>query len=142
MTAHGCSRCPFWQPHAATGRWHHWILGMPLGPRSSEFRVFEAWVVCVLFGLLQRFATFFEICGFDCWDSTIEICSARQRMYSVLRRGCWGWANHLDVGSSVVTLKVIFWVTAVLASWHPSIFASHALYFGTAGLRGALFRVI
>ena len=43
----------------------------------------KAWVVvCVLFALLQRSATFFEICGCDCCDSSIEICSARQSIFS------------------------------------------------------------
>ena len=27
VTAHGCPRCPLWQPCAGTGRCHHWIIG-------------------------------------------------------------------------------------------------------------------
>ena len=78
---------------ASLGRWHH----DPLGPCApGEFRVFES-VGCLqllhLLALLQRFATSFEICGCDCCDSSIEICSARQSIYLVLRGGCWGRAN-------------------------------------------------
>ena len=73
-----------------------------------SFLCSKAWVVCsccVLLALLQRFATSFEICGCDCCDSSIEICLARQSIYSVSRRGCWGRANHLDPGCS----SVAFW---------------------------------
>ena len=92
-------------PIVATMRGHR---SLPLLDRShydpfepcapGEFRVFETVelfaVVCVLLALLQRFATSFEICGCDCCDSSIEICLARQRIYLVLRRGCWGRARN------------------------------------------------
>jgi hypothetical protein len=61
----------------------------------------KAWVVLPLLLFCRyccnsdgRFATLFEICGYDCCDSSIEICFARQRIYLVLRRGCWGWARN------------------------------------------------
>ena len=96
VTAHGCSQCPLWQPCAATGRWHYSIV-RAMTPWNHALRVSfvrELFaVVCVLFALLQRFATLFEICGYDCCDSSIEICLARQSIYLVLRRGCWGRAN-------------------------------------------------
>ena len=41
-----------------------------------------------------RSAALFEICGYDCCDSSIEICLARQSIYLVLRRGCWGWVRN------------------------------------------------
>ena len=108
VTAHGCSRCPLWQPCAATGCWHYSIV-RAITPWNHALRVSfvrELFaVVCVLFALLQRFATSFEICGCDCCDSSIEICLARQSIYSVSRRGCWGRANHLDPGCS----SVAFW---------------------------------
>ena len=61
----------------------------------------KAWVVLPLLLFCRyccnsdgRFATLFEICGYDCCDSSIEICLARQRIYLVLRRGCWGRARN------------------------------------------------
>jgi len=74
----------------------------PLEPCApDEFRVSKAWVVLPLLLFCRyccnsdgRFATLFEICGYDCCDSSIEICLARQRIYLVLRRGCWGWARN------------------------------------------------
>ena len=61
----------------------------------------KAWVVLPLLLFCRyccnsdgRFATLFEICGYDCCDSSIEICLARQRIYLVLRIGCWGWARN------------------------------------------------
>ena len=61
----------------------------------------KAWVVLPLFAFCLhccnsdgRFATLFEICGYDCCDSSIEICLARQSIYLVLQRGCWGWARN------------------------------------------------
>ena len=111
VTAHGCSRCPLWQPCVATGCWHHSIVGT-MTPWAHalwvSFVCSKAWVVCsccVLLALLQRLATSFEICGYDCCDSSIEICLARPSIYSVLRRGCWWRANHLDPGCS----SVAFW---------------------------------
>ena len=82
--------------------WHHDPLGPCTPVRVSS--VESVGCLC-LFALLQRFATFFEICGCDCCDSSIEICSTRQSIYSVLWRGCWGWANHLNPGCS----SVAFW---------------------------------
>ena len=99
-------------PILATMRSHRSLASLdpshhdPLGPCTCVGFVCKAWVVvCVLFALLQRFPTFFEICGCDCCDSSIEICSTRQSIYSVLWRGCWGWANHLNPGCS----SVAFW---------------------------------
>ena len=74
----------------------------PLEPCApGEFRVFESVGCLQLFAFCLhccnsdgRFATLFEICGYDCCDSSIEICLARQRIYLVLRRGCWGWARN------------------------------------------------
>ena len=67
----------------------------------GEFRVFES-VGCLQLLLFcrhccnsdGRFATLFEICGYDCCDSSIEICLATQSIYLVLQRGCWGWARN------------------------------------------------
>ena len=77
----------------------------PLEPLRHALRVSfvcsKAWVVLPLLLFCRyccnsdgRFATLFEICGYDCCDSSIEICFARQRIYLVLRRGCWGWARN------------------------------------------------
>ena len=115
VTAHGCSRCPLWRPCAATGRWHYSIV-RTMTPWNHALRVSfvcsKAWVVLPLLLFCWyccnsdgRFATLFEICGYDCCGSSIEICLARQRIYLVLRRGCWGRANHLDPGCS----SVAFW---------------------------------
>jgi len=48
---------------------------------AGEFRVSKAWVVLQLLLFCRhccnsdgRFATLFEICGYDCCDSSIEIC--------------------------------------------------------------------
>ena len=49
VTAHGCSRCPLWQPCAATGRWHYSII-RTMTPSNHALRVSfvcsKAWVVC------------------------------------------------------------------------------------------------
>ena len=49
VTAHGCSRCPLWQPCAATGRWHYSIV-RTMTPSNHALRVSfvcsKAWVVC------------------------------------------------------------------------------------------------
>ena len=49
VTAHGCSRCPLWQPCAATGRWHYSIV-RTMTPWNHALRVSfvcsKAWVVC------------------------------------------------------------------------------------------------
>ena len=74
----------------------------PLEPCApGEFRVFESVGCLQLFAFCLhccnsdgRFATLFEICGYDCCDSSIQICLARQRIYLVLRRGCWGRARN------------------------------------------------
>ena len=84
VTAHGCSRCPLWQPCAATGRWHYSIV-RTMTPWNHALRVSfvcsKAWVVLPLLLFCRyccnsdgRFATLFEICGYDCCDSSIEIC--------------------------------------------------------------------
>ena len=110
VTAHGCSGCPLWQPCAATGRWHYSIV-RTMTPWNHALRVSfvcsKAWVVLPLLLFCRyccnsdgRFATLFEICGYDCCDSSIEICLARQRIYLVLRRGCWVWEEILVVPRS------------------------------------------
>ena len=84
VTAHGCSGCPLWQPCAATGRWHYSIV-RTMTPWNHALRVSfvcsKAWVVLPLLLFCWyccnsdgRFATLFEICGYDCCDSSIEIC--------------------------------------------------------------------
>ena len=111
VTAHGCSRCPLWQPCAATGRWHYSIVRTMTPwnhPLRATFVCSKAWVVCSCLRFVCIGATFcasFEICGCGCCDSSIEICLARQSIYSVSQRGCWGQANHLDPGCS----SVAFW---------------------------------
>ena len=83
MTAHGYSRCQLGQPCAATGRCHYSIV-RTMTPWNHAPRVS---FVCSKRGCLQlfafclhccnsdgRFATLFEICGYDCCDSSIEIC--------------------------------------------------------------------
>ena len=96
-------------PILATMRIHRSLASLDpshhdlLGPCACVSFVCKASVVvCVLFALLQCFATFFEICDCGCCDSSIEICLARQSIYSVLWGGCWGRGNHLNPGCSRV----------------------------------------
>ena len=79
-----------WQPCAATGRWHYSIVRTMTPWNHALHALLFCRYCCNSDG---RFATLFEICGYDCCDSSIEICLARQSIYLVLRRGCWGRAN-------------------------------------------------
>ena len=89
----------------------------------GEFRVFESVVVLQLLLFCRhccnsdgRFATLFEICGYDCCDSSIEICLARQSIYLVLRRGCWGWARNPGC-SSILAVQDGRYVAGYVRRW-------------------------
>ena len=80
----------------------------PLEPCApGEFRVFESVVVLLLFAFCLRccnsdgrFATLFEICGYDCCDSSIEICFGKAAYIFGVAGRVWGVGGILDPGCS------------------------------------------
>ena len=109
VTAHGCSGCPLWQPCAATGRWHYSIV-RTMTPSNHAPRVS---FVCSKRGCLQlfafclhccnsdgRFATLFEICGYDCCDSSIKFVWQGSVYIWCCGEGVEGGRGILDPGCS------------------------------------------
>ena len=136
VTAHGCSRCPLWQPCAATGCWHHSVVGT-MTPWAHALRVSfvcsKAWVVCSCCicwhccNVLQHLSKFVAAIAV-----TARLKFVRQgRVYIwCCGEGVGGGQTNLDLGCSG------------RQSWNlPALYLCLTRsIFGTGGPRGSLFQ--